>query len=326
MTSGALPGRARVLVLSGATATGKTDLALALAERWPVDIVSADAAQVFRGMDVGTAKPSSTVLARVPHRLVDIRDPHESYSAAAFCHDARRAIDDIIARGRLPLVVGGTLFYIRALIGGLSELPQADSALRASILEEARARGWAAMHAELARADPVLAGRIEPGDRQRLQRAVEIYRLTGRPPSAVMAGARPRPLAHPYVHVGLFHPRRDILHDRIARRFRDMVGGGLLEEVARIRRDPRVRADSVSMRTVGYRQAWQHLDGVLGRDAFVEAAAAATRQLAKRQLTWLRHTPGVVWLDASHPRRLETMSTYIGHRVSIAPEESSKTG
>ncbi len=325
MTGPSIPGYpepARVLVLCGPTAAGKTDLALALADRMPVDIISADAAQVYRGMDIGTAKPDAGVLARVPHRLVDIREPHETYSAAEFSRDARSAIEDSLSRQRLPVVVGGTMFYVSALVEGLSELPRADAGLRAEILDWARRQGWASLHRALADVDPELAGHVRPTDRQRLQRAHEIHRVTGRPPSAVMRECRPRGLEHGVLKIALFHPRRHELHGRIHERFGQMVDRGLIDEVARLRRDPRLTADSVSMRTVGYRQAWRYLDGVIDRDAFVASAVAATRQLAKRQLTWLRGMSGMVWMDATHAATLDNLLIYMNNRIRF-PEGAS---
>lgn len=297
----------RVLVIAGATATGKTGLALALAERRPVTLISADAAQVYRRMDIGTAKPDAATLARHPHQLVNIREPHEGYSAAEFRHDATRAIEQALAQGRLPVVVGGTLFYVSALLNGLSEIPRADDALRAALLDWADAEGWMALHRSLASIDPALAARIDPADRQRLQRAHEIHRLTGRVPSQVMRECAPVPLAHRAVRVALFEPGRARLHRRIAARFHDMLESGLVDEVAALRADPRLHADSLAMRTVGYRQAWQHLDGRLDRRGLLDSGVAATRQLAKRQLTWLRGSAGWIWLDGSAGHCLDAL-------------------
>ncbi|KAA3622280.1 MAG: tRNA (adenosine(37)-N6)-dimethylallyltransferase MiaA [Proteobacteria bacterium] len=311
-------GPARVVIVSGPTATGKTDAVLELARRFPVDLISADAAQVYRGMDIGTAKPDRATLERFPHALIDIRDPDQVYSAAEFRCDAVAAIEASLARHRIPLVTGGTMFYLSALINGLSVLPRADARVRNAILELAEASGWQALHLELERIDPELAARIRPGDRQRLQRAHEIYRMTGRAPSQVMSASAPRPLPFPALHVALFHPRRDMLHERIESRFRAMLDQGLLEEVERLRTNPRLSAASVSMRTVGYRQAFEYLDRQVDFETFVQKAVAATRQLAKRQLTWLRATPGVVWMDASCSLTAAHLAGYIEARVDGA--------
>lgn len=288
-----------VVILSGTTATGKTEAALKLAGQFPFDIISADAAQVYRGMDIGTAKPNANILARTPHRLIDIRDPHESYSAAEFRHDALIAIEESFANDRLPLVTGGTLFYLSALVNGLSELPPADTDVRAEIVTWADREGLAVLHEALTRIDPTLAAKIRPEDRQRLERAHEIHRISGRVPSELMAESRPRELPFRTLRLGLFHPRREIVHQRIERRFRQMIEDGLIDEVERVRTLTGVTRNSPSMRIVGYRQALQLLDGECSYDEFVDRAIAATRQLAKRQLTWMRSSPGFIWIDAS---------------------------
>jgi len=273
-----------VLCLAGPTASGKTAAALAIAEVLPVEIVSVDSALVYRGMDIGTAKPSPAERARVPHHLIDILDPRESYSAARFVADARRLAGEIRARGRLPLLVGGTMLYFKALIEGLDAMPEADAALRAQIDAEAARRGWPALHAELAAVDPVAAARLPPGDSQRIQRALEVFRLTGRPLSSFHRTKAPA-AAPPLVSL---EPReRAWLHARIAGRFDAMLAGGLVEEVQSLRARGDLHAGLPSMRCVGYRQVWEALDaGTL--DGVRDAGIAATRQLAKRQLTWLR--------------------------------------
>jgi tRNA dimethylallyltransferase len=316
---GAFSPAPRVLIVTGATATGKTGLAIDLARRLPVDIISADAAQVYRGMDIGTAKPDAETLKCFPHRLVDIRDPEDVYSAADFCRDARAAIEDSLAQGRLPLVVGGTMFYLSALVNGLSELPEANDVVRGEILACAAREGWPALHRQLAAIDPVLASRIRPGDAQRLQRAHEIYRVTGRSPSAVMRARRPEPLSYPFLSVALFHPDRRVLHRRISMRFHGMLEQGFVDEVESLRRRPGLSRRSPSMRTVGYRQALEYLEDDTPYRQFVDAAVAATRQLAKRQLTWLRGTPGTVWMDASRPDVLDNLLKYIASRSPGAP-------
>lgn len=301
----------RVVFLSGPTATGKTELVLQLARRLPVDIISADAAQVYRGMDIGTAKPDPATLARFPHRLIDIRDPWQSYSAADFRVDALQEVERSLAAGRIPLVTGGTMFYLSALINGLSEMPHADDRVREAILERAAREGWQVLHDELAGIDPELAASIQPGDRQRLQRAHEIFRMTNRPPSRVWKASRPAPIPHRFVNLAVFLPQRQELHRRIEIRFRSMLEQGLLEEVRRLRQEPRLTADSVAMRTVGYRQTWEYLDGLIGFEELVASAVAATRQLAKRQLTWMRGTRGLVWFDASTPATFDSLLRYL---------------
>jgi tRNA dimethylallyltransferase len=278
--------RPDAVFLMGPTASGKTALAVALARRFPLAVVSVDSALVYRGMDVGTAKPDAATRAEVPHALVDIREPEQPYSAADFRRDALAAMDAARAAGRVPLLVGGTGLYFSALERGLSELPQADPAVRARLVAEAAAVGWAALHERLARLDPLAAARIHRNDPQRIQRALEVIELTGRPLSAQQGGVRAR-LPWRILKLALL-PERALLHQRIAARFEAMVDAGLLEEAARLRARPGLSADSPAMRTVGYRQAWDHLDGACTREDFIARGIRATRQLAKRQVTWLR--------------------------------------
>jgi tRNA dimethylallyltransferase len=280
----------------GPTASGKSRLALALAARWPVEIVSVDSAQVYRGMDVGTAKPGADERRAVPHHLIDILDPTEAYSAARFRADAIRLVDAIAARGRVPLLVGGTMLYFKALREGLSDLPGADSVVRAAIDAEARRRGWPALHAELARVDPQTAARLEPSDAQRIQRALEVFRLTGTPMSAQLGVRDAAPPFH-LLPVALVPSDRGELHRRIAERFDAMLAGGLVEEVEELRRRYALHAGMPSMRCVGYRQAWSHLEGEYGLAALRDRGIFATRQLAKRQLTWLRAWAGLQAFD-----------------------------
>ena len=277
------------LGLAGPTASGKTGLALALAAHVPLEIVSVDSALVFRGMDIGTAKPTAEERAAVPHHLIDIADPTESYSAARFAADARRLIGEINARGRLALLVGGTMLYFKALVDGLDAMPQADAGVRAQIDARAAAEGWPALHAELARVDPATAARLAPNDAQRIQRALEVWQLTGRPLSA-HHGQRTVP-GLPLRLVALEPDSRAWLHDRIARRFDAMLAAGFLDEVRALRARGDLQPDMTSMRCVGYRQAWEALDAGLAAGDLAplrERGIAATRQLAKRQLTWLR--------------------------------------
>jgi len=274
----------------GPTASGKSALAIALAERFHGEIVTVDSAQVYRGMDIGTAKPSAAERARVPHHLIDIVDPTQPYSAARFVRDATRAIDDIRARGKLPIVAGGTMLYFKALREGLSSLPQADWALRTALDAQAAREGWPALHAELARVDPVTAGRLAPTDSQRIQRALEVFRLTGRAISSLQGQRQSAPLAGALA-IALVPSDRGALHQAIATRFEAMLAAGLTEELRALRRRYALKPDLPSMRSVGYRQAWQLLDGEIDEATLRAKGIAATRQFAKRQLTWLRSTP-----------------------------------
>jgi tRNA dimethylallyltransferase len=273
------------LCLAGPTAAGKTAAALAIARALPVEIVSVDTALVYRGMDIGTAKPSAAERETVPHHLIDILDPAQAYSAARFVGDARSLIDAIRARGRLPLLVGGTMLYFRALFQGLHEMPPADAAVRAALDDEAFRRGGSAMHAELARVDPVTAARLPAGDTQRIQRALEVFRLSGRPMSSFHREPLPASAAPPLL--SLEPASRAWLHERIALRFTQMLDAGLVDEVRALRARGDLNAGMPSMRCVGYRQTWEALDHD-ELDELPERGIAATRQLAKRQITWLR--------------------------------------
>ncbi len=281
----------------GPTASGKTEVALALATRFPLEIVSVDSAQVFIGMDIGTAKPDRATREKFPHHLIDLVTPEEAYSAARFRDDALRAMGEITARGRIPLLVGGTLLYFKALIEGLSDLPPADAGLRREIDAEAARRGWPALHAELARLDPAAAARLEPGDAQRIQRALEVVRLTGAPLAASLARRSSAGLPYRPIQLALLPSLRSALHERIARRFDAMLAAGLMEELQRLRREYRLHAALPAMRCVGYRQAWSFLEGAIGPQELREKGIAASRQLAKRQLTWLRGWPGLERFD-----------------------------
>ena len=275
----------------GPTASGKTALALELAEALPLEIVSVDSAQVFRDMNIGTAKPDAPTLARFPHRLIDLISPEQRYSAAQFCADARQEMARITAAGRVPLLVGGTMLYFKALSEGLAELPQADPALRAAIDLEAAAAGWPALHAELALLDPATAARLAPNDAQRIQRALEVVRTSGRPLTEFFAAQREAALPSlPYraLTLALVPEDRAVLHRRIAERFSAMLEAGLVEEVESLRSKYRLTADLPAMRCVGYRQVWEMLEGRLSSGELRERGIFATRQFAKRQLTWLR--------------------------------------
>jgi len=281
----------------GPTASGKTDLAVELAGRLGTEVVSVDSALVYRRMDIGSAKPDAATLARAPHRLIDIRDPHQAYSAAEFATDAAREMAALHAEGRVPLLVGGTGLYFRALLEGLSPMPAADPALRAEIAAEAARRGWSAMHAELAAVDPAAAARIHRNDPQRIARALEVWRLSGRAISDWQREPGVAPTRFQVLRVVLAPADRAVLHQRIARRFDAMLDLGFLDEVRALMADPRLHPDLPSMRAVGYRQAWFHLQGRTDAAGFRAEAVAATRQLAKRQLTWLRGTAGTEWFD-----------------------------
>ena len=293
------------LFLPGPTASGKTACALALARELPVEIISVDSALVYRGMDIGTAKPIAAERAVCPHHLIDLIDPTESYSAAKFCDDAHRLMTEITARGRIPLLVGGTMLYYKALREGLSDLPQADAALRTEIDDRAKTEGWPALHAELARLDPAAAARLAPHDAQRIQRALEIVIATGKPLLDAHAQRTPRPLPCRPVTVALAPSKREVLHARIAERFKKMLADGLIDELAALRQRYPLTPDMPSMRAVGYRQAWAYLDGEIDGKELLETGIAATRQLAKRQLTWQRqfreHWPEYVEIDCLRP-------------------------
>ena len=284
------------IFLMGPTASGKTALAVRLVEAFPLEIISVDSALVYRDMNIGTAKPDAATLACAPHHLIDIRDPDETYSAAAFCEDARRLMADIVARGKVPLLVGGTMLYFRALLQGLDDLPRADPDMRKQLESEAANRGWPALHAELAQIDPATASRLAPNDSQRIGRALEIFRLSGTPMSALL-DRKHSELPYRLLQLALIPSERSVLHQRIAARFDAMLAEGLVDEVEMLRRDYTLAADMPAMRAVGYRQAWAYLDGDIDMKALREQGIAATRQLAKRQLTWLRSWPGAVELD-----------------------------
>ncbi len=312
------------VLLLGPTAAGKSAIAMALARRVPLEIVSVDSALVYRGLDVGTAKPSAADRRAVPHHLIDLLEPTDAYSAAAFAADARRLIGEIRGRGRLPLLVGGTMLYAIALRDGLDALPSANPGIRAALAAEAATLGWPALHARLARLDPVTAARLEPADAQRIQRALEVHAVAGRPMSSLLgtrdaaARAAPRLLT-----VALEPSDRGVLHAAIARRFDAMLAAGLLDEVRALRARGDLHPGLPSMRCVGYRQAWRHLDEVertgtadaLGQRRFVDAAVAATRQLAKRQLTWLRAMHEREIVDCLAPDAVDRVSAIIARHV-----------
>jgi tRNA dimethylallyltransferase len=288
--------RRTAYALLGPTASGKSALALKAAEKLPIEIVSLDSALVYRGMDIGTAKPGPALRAEVPHHLIDIIDPDQSYSAGKWREDAVRIVQEIFERKAVPLVVGGTMLYYRALTAGLDSLPQADARVRAEIDTMAAERGWPAVHAELARVDPAAAQRIKSNDPQRIQRALEVWKLTGKPLSALQGAAKPE---LPFAVKGIvLLPERTVLHRRIEGRFDAMLRLGLVDEVKALRKKYRLSASMPSMRAVGYRQVWEYLEGISDKQTMRDRAVAATRQLAKRQYTWLRSFPDLVRLDA----------------------------
>ena len=290
------------LLLMGPTGAGKSDIALELAQRFPFEIVSVDSAQVYRGMDIGTAKPDLAIREKIPHHLIDIRDPAMSYSAGEFVRDAAEAMRQIWAKGRQPLLVGGTMLYYHALTAGLAELPQADARIREQIDGQAAASGWASLHEELARVDPQAAARIHANDPQRIQRALEVYRATGTPITRLQRNRGSVFEGVEVLEIAVAPRDRSDLHRRIAARFEAMMASGFLGEVRALYERSDLTAEHPSMRAVGYRQAWMFLAGRCGLDEAQEKAVAATRQLAKRQLTWLRRRHTAAWLDSMHPQ------------------------
>jgi tRNA dimethylallyltransferase len=316
--SGSREARRGCIAIVGPTASGKSAAALAIAQRWPVEVISVDSALVYRAMDIGTAKPTAEERARVPHHLIDTTDPRHTYSAADFVRDARRLIGEIQSRDRTPLLVGGTMLYLRALMHGLSDMPPADAGVRERIEARAREQGWPALHAELARVDPVTAARFSPNDAQRIQRALEVFEVSGQPISAFQTG---QPASHhnpiaPGALLSLEPQERSWLHARIAQRFDTMLASGFLDEVRRLRERGDLHPDLPSMRCVGYRQAWEALDAA---DPPSPAQLAelrdrgifATRQLAKRQITWLRSMPERVVVACDAPDALEQVIAHV---------------
>ncbi|WP_265531499.1 tRNA (adenosine(37)-N6)-dimethylallyltransferase MiaA [Pseudomonas saponiphila] len=310
------------IFLMGPTAAGKTDLAIELSKVLPCELISVDSALVYRGMDIGTAKPSRELLAQYPHRLIDILDPAENYSAADFRTDALAAMADITARGKIPLLVGGTMLYYKALLEGLADMPPADLQVRAELEEEAQRLGWQALHDQLAAVDPESAARIHPNDPQRLTRALEVYRVSG----LTMTAHRQRQLAQsteagasgggqlPYTvaNLAIAPANRQVLHQRIAQRFTQMLEQGFIDEVVALRSRSDLHAGLPSIRAVGYRQVWDYLDGKLTSAEMQERGIIATRQLAKRQFTWLRSWADLQWLDSLDCDNLPRALKYLG--------------
>jgi tRNA dimethylallyltransferase len=289
--------RPLAIALMGPTASGKTALALDWAARLGSEVISVDSALVYRGLDIGAAKPDPATLQRVRHHLIDIREPHQVYSAAEFARDAAAAMQEMAARGLVPILAGGTGLYFRALLDGLSQMPEADPAVRGEIQRQAGERGWAALHAELAGIDPAAGRRIHANDPQRITRALEVHRLTGKAISDWQQASRARSFPFRVLKLVLAPAHRAVLHTRIEQRFDAMLAAGFLDEVRRLRGDPRLHLELPAIRAVGYRQAWAHLDGASDAAGFRAQGIAATRQLAKRQLTWLRGEYDARWFD-----------------------------
>jgi tRNA dimethylallyltransferase len=300
----------------GPTASGKTAVAMHLADRLPVELISIDSAQVFRDMNVGTAKPDAATLARYPHRLIDIISPEESYSAARFRLDALQAMAEITAAGKVPLLVGGTLLYVRTLLEGIADLPQADPSLRSQIDAEAFRHGWPAIHAKLAQLDPSTAARLHPTDSQRLQRAMEICLLSGRPMSELLAASETQRPAYDFLSIGLLPSERGVLHERIAQRFDAMLAAGLDEEVRQLREKYQLHLNLPSMRCVGYRQAWEAQEGIIPAKELRDRGIFATRQLAKRQITWLTNSIESEVFDCLDTRLAERISQRVDDYLS----------
>jgi tRNA dimethylallyltransferase len=299
------------ILLMGPTASGKTGVAVDLVKHFPCEIISVDSALVYRQMNIGTAKPDAAILAAAPHRLIDIIGPTQSYSAAQFRADALREMQEIVARKKIPLLVGGTMLYFKALLEGLSNLPQADADLRAELDERAKKIGWPAMHAELAKLDPETALRLKPTDSQRIQRALEICLLSGATMSSQLGKADTTPLPYRFIKIALVPSERKTLHERISSRFDTMLAAGLVEEVKNLRQQFELNPHMPAMRCVGYRQAWQYLDGEITQEELRNRGIIATRQLAKRQLTWLRSMEGVTEFDCLDPALAEKVREYI---------------
>ncbi len=296
--SGSLPP---AIFLMGPTASGKTALALELVKNHDCEIISVDSALVYKGMDIGTAKPDARMRAQAPHRLIDLIDPAEAYSAANFREDALREMADITAAGKVPLLVGGTMMYFKFLRDGAADLPKADEAIRQQLLEEGLEKGWPAMHERLAGIDPESAGRLKPMDSQRIQRALEVYLISGKTLTEYWAEQQTEPLPYHVVNLAVCPSERKRLHERIAERFRIMVSDGFIDEVKALRARGDLDKNMPSIRCVGYRQAWDYLDGEYDYDEMIERGIIATRQLAKRQITWLRSWPDLHWLDTDDP-------------------------
>lgn len=295
------------IFIMGPTASGKTALAVELVKRLPVEIIGVDSGQIYRGMDIGSAKPDAEILRVAPHRLIDIREPDESYSAGEFCEDALREMREITEAGRIPMLVGGTMLYFRSLEHGLSPLPSADAGVRASLEAQANEQGWAAMHARLAEIDPVAGARIHPNDPQRIQRALEVYELTGSTMTELTSAQVKEPLPYRLCKLAIAPKEREVLRERIALRFHQMIEQGFIEEVEALYARGDLNLDMPSMRSVGYRQIWHYIEGKYSREEAVERGIIASRQLAKRQMTWLRSDTNVHWFDSTEGNLLDSV-------------------
>ena len=305
----------KAVLLMGPTASGKTEIAISLRKRFPCDIISVDSALVYRGMDIGTAKPDAQTLRRAPHQLIDIRDPEESYSAGEFVRDARAAIEISVANARIPLLAGGTMMYFRALTEGIADLPQADMAIRAQIDREAESKGWPVLHAELEAVDPELAARLSPNDSQRIQRALEVFRFSGKPLGEWQSEAAADNGGIDFIKIALQIEPRHVLHDRIERRLDQMIDDGFEDEMRTLRDRPGLTRNCSSMRAVGYRQFWSYLEGETSRQEARDRALFATRQLAKRQLTWLRSENSVFSVNPLEANAIDTISAYLAPKL-----------
>jgi len=306
-----MSARPSAIFLMGPTASGKTGVAVELAQSMPVEIISVDSALVYRGMNIGTAKPDAATLARAPHHLIDIRYPNEAYSAAAFCHDALQLMRDITQRGNMPLLAGGTMLYFKALREGLSPLPQADAGLRAELDAEIAQYGIQHLYGKLAEVDAETAARLKPTDTQRIQRAMEIFRITGKPMSAMIRNKTNSTLPYRILPIALIPGNRSVLHQRISTRFKLMLELGLVDELRVLRQHYKLHPGLPSMRCVGYRQAWQFMEGEIDDVQLRETGIAATRQLAKRQLTWLRSMPDSIEIDCLATNLLQRVRAVI---------------
>ncbi|URQ60419.1 tRNA (adenosine(37)-N6)-dimethylallyltransferase MiaA [Pantoea alhagi] len=300
MSESEMAGRPKAIFLMGPTASGKTALAMSLRQRLPVELISVDSALIYRGMDIGTAKPTAEELALAPHRLLDIRDPLEAYSAADFRRDALAEMADIVSKGRIPLLVGGTMLYFKALLEGLSPLPSADPEVRERIEQAAREQGWDTLHRQLCEIDPVAGARIHPNDPQRLSRALEVFFISGKTLTELTKTAG-EALPYDVVQFAIAPASRELLHQRIALRFEQMLASGFEAEARALFARGDLHTDLPSIRCVGYRQMWSYLEGDINYDEMVYRGICATRQLAKRQITWLRGWQNVHWLDSEHP-------------------------
>lgn len=295
------------IFIMGPTASGKTSLAMELVKRLPVEIIGVDSGQIYRGMDIGSAKPDAEILRVAPHRLIDIREPDESYSAAEFCEDALRAMHEITAAGRIPMLVGGTMLYFRSLEHGLSAMPSADAGVRARLEAQANEQGWVAMHSRLLEIDPVAGARIHPNDPQRIQRALEVYELTGRNMTDLIASQEKEPLQYRLCKLSIAPKEREVLRERIALRFNQMIEQGFIEEVEALYARGDLNLDMPSMRSVGYRQIWHYLEGKNSREEAIARGIIASHQLAKRQMTWLRSDTNVHWFDSTEDNLLDSV-------------------